>query len=377
MNRPSPASLVVFALGLAFAGVGLATRVGAAARGEARMTPVVRAVQHAAPAVVTVTTDIGGKGWWQGGTRGSGAGVIVHPDGYVVTNSHVVRGASRIYVTLPRANGGRAFEARLLQDQPQFDLALLRVGGGPFPFVAICSTCDVMVGETAIAIGNPYGLGDTVTTGVVSAKGRTATFSSGHTLKNLIQTDASINLGNSGGALLNIEGELIGINSAVHANAQGIAFTVPADDVQAMLDRHLGAASRPAAPRPPAMDAPYEAPRTFTPAMPAPSEPAPRAAAPRRAEALPDASARPPQRAMLGLSLRAVDGQVVVDSVTPNSNADIAGVRAGDVVFDVDGHRPESPAALAGTWKAAQPGQSYLVTLGRGDRKTTAIVVIP
>lgn len=364
MSGPSPASVFCFALGLGLAGLGVARHVGAAsAVGDARVTPVVLAVQRAAPAVVNVTTDSGGRG----GGRGSGAGVIVHPDGYVVTNSHVVRGAARVYCSLARAVGGQAYEARVLENDPSHDLALLRIAGGPFPYVSICATCDVMIGETAIAIGNPYGLGDTVTMGIVSAKGRTATFSSGHTLQGLIQTDASINLGNSGGALLNVDGELIGINSAIHANAQGIAFTVPADDVQRMLDRNLGAASRPSPP-PLATEAP--SPRSAEPLLPTPSPRATPTPAPRPPAARP---ARPP----VGLSLAAGAAGVTVATITPGSNAEIAGLRAGDVIALLDGRPVASPSALAGTFNGAASGQTYLLTIRRADRTSTLIVVIP
>jgi len=357
--------LFCLALGLGLAGLGVARHVGAASSlGDARVTPVVLAVQRAAPAFVNVTTDGGGRG---GGSRGSGAGVIVHPEGYIVTNSHVVRGAARVYCSLARAVGGQAYEARVLENDPSHDLALLRIAGGPFPYVSICSTCDVMVGETAIAIGNPYGLGDTVTMGIVSAKGRTATFSSGHTLQGLIQTDASINLGNSGGALLNVDGELIGINSAIHANGQGIAFTVPADDVQRMLDRNLGAAGRPGPP-PLVLDVP--APRSPEPMLSTPT-PAPRMAPTPRAPAT--RPARPP----VGLSLAAGAAGVTVATITPGSNADIAGLRTGDVIALLDGRSVASPVTLAGTFNGAASGQTYLLTIRRADRTSTLIVVIP
>jgi S1-C subfamily serine protease len=355
MSGPSPASVLCFALGLGLAGLGIARHVGAAsAIGDARVTPVVLAVQRAAPAVVNVTTDSGGRG----GGRGSGAGVIVHPDGYVVTNSHVVRGAARVYCSLARAVGGQAYEARVLENDPSHDLALLRIAGGPFPYVSICSTCDVMVGETAIA---------RVTMGIVSAKGRTATFSSGHTLQGLIQTDASINLGNSGGALLNVDGELIGINSAIHANAQGIAFTVPADDVQRMLDRHLGAASRPS---PPPLVGVAPAPRSAEPLLPTPSPRPTPTPSPRVPAARP---ARPP----VGLSLASGAAGVTVATITPGSNAEIAGLRAGDVIALLDGSPVASPSALAGTFNVAASGQTYLLTIRRADRTSTLIVVIP
>jgi S1-C subfamily serine protease len=376
MARPSIASLVLAGVGLAALGLGVSARVSASSgRASSRVTPVVLAVARAAPAVVNVTTDLGRTGP-NTRERGSGAGVIVHPDGYVVTNSHVVRGAQRVYASLSRSTGGQAYEARVLEDDPSHDLALLRIGGGPFSYVGLCSTCDVMVGETAIAIGNPYGLGDTVTLGIVSAKGRSATFNTGQLIENLIQTDASINVGNSGGALLNVEGELIGINAAVHANAQGIAFTVPADAVQAMLDRNLGAAGRPTPPAPASEGQPdvSEAPRTIAPALATPV-PLSRSAAPRAAPSPTRAapSARPP----LGLMLQSTTSGVLVASVTPGTNADIAGIQANDVIADVDGKAATTAADVATLFKSSPSGRTYIVGLQRGGRRTTAIVVIP
>jgi S1-C subfamily serine protease len=320
---------------------------------------------------------------------------MVHPDGYVVTNSHVVRGGTRIFVSLAKSMGGRAYEARLLEDDPAHDLALLRIAGhAPFPYVALCRTREVLVGETAIAIGNPYGLGDTVTQGIVSAKGRKATLSTGRTVENLIQTDASINLGNSGGALLNLEGELIGVICSIHPGAQGIAFTVAADDVQAMLDRNLGAKGRPPPPGPtvdldeiadadcpespaeqPASD-PAPAPRIGTPlAQAAPAPPPVRAPTP--APPAPAPSAAPSRRAPVGLALRPGTGGVLVASVTPGSNADIAGLKVGDLVLDVDGKATTTPSDLAAQFSNAAAGRSFFLNLRRGDRKSNAILVVP
>jgi len=388
--RPSLGSVVLAGVGLAALGFGWNAKVQAEYASTIRRTAVVSAVERSAPAVVNITTDGGGgRGWVSQTTRGSGSGVMVHPDGYLVTNSHVVRGAARISVEFSRANGptrGKVYAARLLEDDPAHDLALLRIAtDGPAPYVGLCSTCAVMVGETAIAIGNPYGLGDSVTVGIVSAMNRTAAISSGVTIRNLIQTDASINQGNSGGALLNLDGNLIGINSAIHPSARGIAFTVPADEVQALLDRNLGAAGRPAkpAPRPaagtepsmtyaPDLDLPSSAPLLPTPPAPAPRAPAPRVVAP-----APQARALPGNRPGIGLALLPSPGAVLVSTVTPGSSADIAGLVAGDLLLDVDGKPVTSPAEVAGTFNSAPSGRTFFVNLKRGDRRASAILVVP
>ncbi len=384
--RLSLASVVLAGVGLAGLGFGWNAQVQAEYASAVRRTAVVSAVERSAPAVVNITTDGGGsRGWVSQTVRGSGSGVIVHPDGYVVTNSHVVRGAARIMVELSRSNGGvrgKAYTARLLEDDPAHDLALLRIAtDGPAPYVGLCSTCGIMIGETAIAIGNPYGLGDSVTVGIVSALNRTASISSGFTVRNLIQTDASINQGNSGGALLNLEGNLIGINCAIHPSARGIAFTVPADEVQALLDRNLGASARPAKPALPASTSVAPAPAlTYEPdsPMPPPSAGLPTPPAPRGAAPVPPSSrALPSSRPGIGLSLLPTPGAVLVATVAPGSSADIAGLVAGDLLLDVDGKPVTSPADVAGTFNGAPSGRTFFVNLKRGERRATAILVVP
>ena len=383
-NRPSAVSLVSFLLGCTMAAVGVASTLGAGTlRSDGvRRTPVVEAVKKAAPAVVNISTASGGRGWASGATRGSGSGVLVHPGGYVVTNSHVVRGADRITVELAKASGpgNRTFEARLVEDDPTHDLAVVRIGGRPsFPYLALCSTCDVLVGETAIAIGNPYGLGDTVTVGIVSAFGRSATLSNGATLTHLIQTDASINLGSSGGALVNLDGELIGVNSSMHPSARGIAFTVPSDDVQALLDRALGAASRPPPPAAGDSIAATQAP----PSLAAPPVAGPAAAAtpaPKADLPAPRTSSDPAPgtgRTPVGLTLRPSPTGFLVAAVTPLSNADIAGVAAGDTIVEVDGAPAPTLADFLKSIQAAPAGKTYSLTILRAGKRTPVVLLVP
>lgn len=161
-----------------------------------------------------------------------GSGVLVAADGTILTNEHVVLRASKIHVTLV---DGREIEARLLGADADSDIAVLQLkGGGTFPHIALGTSRDLLIGETVIAIGNPFGLSHTVTTGVVSALGR-AVRGEEHTYTDFIQTDASINPGNSGGPLLNIKGELIGINTAIYGKAQGIGFAIPVDRARRVM----------------------------------------------------------------------------------------------------------------------------------------------
>jgi Do/DeqQ family serine protease len=153
-----------------------------------------------------------------------GSGVIVRSDGYVVTNQHVILGSGRVRVALADE---REFDAELVGADSDSDLAVLRVRSqNPLPAAPLGDSDTLMIGETVIAIGNPFGLSHTVTTGVVSAVGR-ALRTKDQTFYDFIQTDASINPGNSGGPLVNIDGEVIGINTAIYQKAQGIGFAIP------------------------------------------------------------------------------------------------------------------------------------------------------
>jgi serine protease Do len=221
-----------------------------------------------------------------------GSGMVVHEDGYVITNAHVVKGSEKIKVVF---SDGSEYMAKVISEDESRDLAVLKIPvDKKLPFIHLGRSNDLMIGETVVAIGNPYGYANTVTSGVVSAVGRDIQVDKGFWLRGLIQTDAPINPGNSGGPLLNINGELIGVNTAVRAEAQNIGFAIPVDTLIDNLSHML---------------------------MP---------------EKL--------RRVRLGLvvgSMKKVGGfsGLVVDSVSKESPADQEGISAGDLVLEIDGHK--------------------------------------
>jgi len=310
----------------------LANGGGASATGDAPALDaysraVTDAVDRVGPAVCLVTR--------QGRHAGHGSGFAIAPDGLIVTNSHVVNGATHVTAHFP---DGRAFPCRILGDDPAADVALLRAEAGDMPFANLGRSSALRVGQIAIAIGNPLGFQTTVTAGVISALGRTLPSASGRQVDDVIQTDAALNPGNSGGPLLDSRGEVIGLNTAIIPGTQGICFAVAIDLVRVVIGDLI------------------------------------RFGRVRRGYiGIAGADIRLPRRALSRLGL-AEERALQVIGVEPGQPAARAGIRDGDVLLAMRGSNITGVAALARLLDSETIGAPCEFTLLRGTRLETLAV---
>lgn len=264
---------------------------------------VIKVVDTIGPAVIGVRRTSRARDLYDG----AGSGVIISPDGYALTNNHVVRGAGRIEGVL---HDGSVVTAEIVGADPDTDLALLRLSGSRHSAAELGNSDHLKVGELAIAIGNPLGLQATVTVGVISALRRTMRGEAGRLIEDVVQTDAALNPGNSGGALVDAECNVVGINTAIIGGAQGICFAVPINTAKRVIPELMrdGRVAR----------------GWFGIAG--------------QSQELSKALVR-----RLGLT---VDGGVLVAGVTSGGPAEQAGLRVGDVVLKLDGQATPSVDAV-------------------------------
>lgn len=201
---------------------------------DAYSRAVIGAVDVVSPAVVGI--EVIRKSADAGGHQAAGSGFLFTPDGLIITNSHVIEHAESTSV---RLSDGRVAVADLIGDDPATDLALLRISGAPFPWIGLADSSTVRVGQVAIALGNPYGFQSSVTSGVISALGRSIRGRSGRLIDDVLQTDAALNPGNSGGPLVTTSGTVIGVNTAIIMPAQGLSFAIASNVVRFVVSHLL------------------------------------------------------------------------------------------------------------------------------------------
>ncbi len=281
--------------------------------------------------------------------EGTGSGFVVKPDGLILTNNHVVSGTQQLTVTL--VGDKKQYKARVLGTDPRNDLALVKIQADhALPFLKLGDSDGLQVGQKVLAIGNPFGFGGTLTTGIVSSLGRTLQPQEGRRLEDMIQTDAAINPGNSGGPLLNSHGEVIGINTMIAQNGAdqntGIGFAIPVNTAKAVLSdlTHFGRVKRPSL-------------------------------------GIVSYAIGPDLAQQMGL---AAEYGVLIQKVIPGGAAERAGLHGGnerayvgnteillggDLIVGIDGHEVTDPQDIASVLEKHQAGDTISVTILRGRRQ--------
>ncbi len=285
---------------------------------DAYSQAVTGAVDKVGPSVVSLS--VGRRGRFG---QGAGSGVVIAPDGYVLTNAHVVNGAGRVEVTL---HDGRTVEARPVGGDRGTDLAVVRIPTSGLEHVKIGGERELVRGQLVVAIGNPLGFESTVSAGVVSATGRSLRGVEGRLVENLVQHTAPLNPGNSGGPLVDFRGHLVGVNTAIIAFAQGMSFAIPSETVNWVVPKLLA-----------------------------------------------DGRVR---RAYLGIQGQSVRerGGVLVVSVEKGSPAETAGIIQGDVIVESGGRAVTSIDALLRSLARETPSKALEIVVKRGaDKRTLAV----
>lgn len=303
---------------------------------DAYSRAVIDVVEAVSPAVVRLDVRPSDGVRQDGRQGGTGSGVIVSPDGLVLTNSHVVGGTSRLRATTA---DGQNLTVHVVGDDPDTDLALVRINEGvTLPFAPLGDSRRLKRGQLVIAIGNPLGFESTVTAGVVSALGRSLRAQTGRLIDDLIQTDAALNPGNSGGPLVSSHGEVVGINTAIIMGAQGICFAIGANTAKFVLGELI------------------------------------RHGRVRRGYiGISAAQTRLPRRLRREAGV-AQDGAVVVSAVEPSSPAARAGLSQGDVLIALDGQAVTGADDLVRLLTAEKIGQTVEIDLLReGQRRQLAL----
>ena len=296
------------------------------------------AVKIASPAVVQINITAVAQSPWGfplGEQQGLGSGFIITPDGYVLTNNHVVEGATKITVVL---KDGREFPGTVVGTDATSDVAVVKISGTNLPTIALGDSSELSVGQKVIAIGNPYGLSQTVTVGYISALERNIQVSSTETLVGVVQTDAAINPGNSGGPLIDLSGRVVAMNTMIYQNAQGLGFAVSINTARKVYDSIV---------------------KTGKVTWPA----------------LGISGATVTSSIVQQYNLKVSQG-VYVAQVTAGSGAQAAGIKAGDVITSIDDKQMTTIDAVLSYVRSKNVGDVVQVVVDRmGETKTFSVTL--